>query len=83
MTPAFDKYAMLMDYEKTKGRFAKLTSAAQNAYNLSENMEIPENSILCLGFCCDSGLYAIADIGGVLHHVKIGLSELNKVELMP
>lgn len=63
-----------------KGRFFKIKYDVENHYHKEELPIIPHGTIICADFAGDFGMYATADVGGVLHHVKIELHELHKID---
>jgi hypothetical protein len=82
MTPTFDHFDKLSDREFIKGRYARLRDDAGNEYGRG-NPPIPAGTVIKCDFCCDSGLYALADIDGILTKVLIPLADLIKVEIAP
>ena len=79
-TQAFSHYQTLRS-GASKGRFAVLTADAGNDYYKEQLPTIPAGTVLQIDFAGDFGCYAIADIGGVLHKVKVQLHDLHKIAL--
>jgi hypothetical protein len=79
MTAAIQHYEMLRDREKTSNRIAVLTQAAENDFKKDELPIIPAGTQLVLDFAGDFGCYAIADVSGILHKVKIELKDIHKI----
>ena len=82
MTPAFTHLAILTDKNAVSGKFARLTDDAANDFHKDKLPKIPAGTILQIDFAGDFGLYAVADVDGVLHKVKIELPDLHKIELL-
>jgi hypothetical protein len=83
MTPAFDHYAHLCDRDRSHGAYATLTGDCQNDYNKDQLAVVPEGTVIKIDFAGDFGCYALADVGGVVHKVKIMLTDLHKISLIP
>jgi hypothetical protein len=79
MTPAFEFFAKIDDREWTEGRYATLTADVENDYHKEILPVIPQGTILKCDFGGEFGLYALADVNGVLHKVKILLHDLHKI----
>lgn len=83
MTPAFKKFNIFMNKEQIKGKFCITTKNCDNEFKKSDYPKvIPTGTYIMCDFCCDSGMYGIADIDGVLHKVLIPLSNLHNLELI-
>ena len=87
MTPAFKIFDFITARSKNEGRksliegrYAPLTQDAGNDYHKEVLPTIPAGTMLRFDFGCDSGLYAMADVGGVLHKVLIPLNDIGKID---
>lgn len=81
MTPALNHYEFLIS-RHAKGRFAVLSAPCKNDFYKEILPIIPEGTVMKIDFGCDSGLYAVADVNGVTHKVKINVHEYHKVKLV-
>jgi hypothetical protein len=66
-----------------KGRFITALADLSNDYCKDKLAVIPAGSVLLMDFAGDFGMYAMADISGVLHRVKLDLSELHHLDWSP
>ena len=85
-TSALKMLAFISAYSKTtqqsaiKGKFFKLKDSVKNDYKSDDLPIIPKGTVIQADFGGDFGLYALADIKGVLHKVKIDLIDLHKID---
>lgn len=82
MTPSFKKLKLFMNREFIHDKFCITLDVSQNKYSSSNTSMIPKNTYIKCDFCCDSGLYGIADIDGVLYKVLIPLNDIHKLEVI-
>jgi hypothetical protein len=82
MTPAFDHYAKISDRDFVKGLFAILTGDCANDYHVDALSVIPEGTTIQIDFGGNFGCYAMADIEGVIHRVKIGITDIHKIKFL-
>lgn len=62
-----------------KGQIFTLMEDCGNDYHREELPIIPAGTEVIAEFAGDFGMYAMAEVDGVLHKIKIVLSELHKV----
>lgn len=82
MTPAYDHYAKLTDRSFSEGKFARMAESAENDYDKKKLPTIPKCTIIKIEFAGDFGCYALADVNGALHKIKILLPDLHKIEFI-
>lgn len=63
-----------------KGKYFTLKKECNNIYCNEMLKVIPAGTVIQADFGGDFGLHAFADVGGVLHRVKIELHELHKID---
>ena len=83
MTKAFDHYTRLTTEETCRGKAARLSADAANTYISEQLAIIPAGTVLKLDFASDFGCYAVADVSGILHRVKLEITDLHKIEFLP
>lgn len=81
MTPMIEKFNRMCNREWLNGREAKTTAPIPNDYYKDGLPEIPAGTPLVCDFAGEFGMYALADIGGVLHKVKIPLEHLHEIQI--
>lgn len=62
-----------------EGKIIYANEDMDNDYNKNELPHVPKGTVMKIDFGCDNGLYALADVNGVLHKVKIKLCDLHKI----
>lgn len=89
MTPAFQlynfisgKYSIHGDHP-IKNLMVSTLEEIHNDYCKDELPIIPINTVMQLDFGGDFGIYALADINGTLHKVKIPLNEISHIDWAP
>lgn len=65
---------------KIAGEVFTLKEECENDYHRDQLPRIPAGTDLLADFACDSGMYAMCEVDGALHKVKIKLHELHKVD---
>ena len=83
MTPMFAKYLKMTDREWLNDRPASMAEEAPNDYHKEVLPTIPAGTPLICDFAGDFGMYALADVDGVLHKVKITIDHFHKVDFGP
>ena len=83
MTAALAHYKRLTSPETCAERMAVLSGDAKNCYYTNLLKVIPAGTTLRLEYAGDFGCYAIADISGVLHNVRVGIDDLHKIVFLP
>lgn len=83
MTPMFAKYRKMTSRAWLRDRPATMAEEAPNGYYNEVLPTIPAGTPLICDFAGDFGMYALADIGGVLHRVKINIDHFHKVDFGP
>lgn len=63
-----------------KGKYFTIKEECDNNYNRERMSVLPSGTVIQADFGGDFGLYAIADINGILRKVKIELHELHKID---
>jgi hypothetical protein len=81
MTPAITHFNFLTS-NKSKGRVAVLANNCDNKYHTEELAQVPRGTVIKIDFGCDSGVYAVADVGGVLHKVLIPIGNFQYIKLV-
>ena len=83
MTASLAHYKRLTTPETCRDKMALLSEDAANHFPFSRVETVPEGTMLRLQFAGDFGCYAIADISGVLHNVRVGIDDLHKIVFLP
>jgi hypothetical protein len=63
-----------------KDELFKLTADCENDYYKEQLATIPAGTEVLADFAGDFGMYGMVEVGGVLHRVKINLTELHKID---
>ena len=82
MTVAFDHYAKISNRDLVSGRFAILSGDCENDYHKEVLPVVPDGTTIQIDFGGDFGCYAMADVNGILHKVKIGLTDIHKIKFL-
>lgn len=82
MTAAFDHYAKISNRGFASGRHAILTGDCKNDYYKEVLPVVPEGTTIQIDFGGDFGCYALADVDGVLHKVKIVITDIHKIKFL-
>lgn len=69
-----------MESKAQDGKFAVTTADSKNDYYTDQLPTIPVGTKVLLNHGGDFGLYAIADVDGVLHNVKFLLIEVHNID---
>lgn len=89
MTPAFNLFKFIngefSTYNKhpIKNLMVSTVEEIHNDYHTDQLPIIPINTVMMLDFGGDFGIYAMADIGGVLHRIQVPLNEIGHIDWSP
>lgn len=81
MSEALELYSKICDSGWLRDRRATTRKAVKNTFSgYTTNEVIPANTEMTCDHAGDYGMYATADIDGVLKRIKIDLSDLHTIE---
>jgi hypothetical protein len=85
MTPptyAFIKLEKFMDRNFLKGKYGITIHECQNEYHKDKLPTIPYGTHIKYDFGCDSGVYGIADINGILYKILVPLDQIHNLHII-